>query len=275
MAQLGRPQMDYRRLRQAKDAAEKSRQMVQSGAQPSLRVYGDVSPENVDTETLDQWMTTVNPALDQGAIRGALDRYVGFHQGTSAPEDYMASQRVEDISALENAGLLVFGELGPRSLDRRPTAPRYYRSGPGFLSQERNQQIQNYHFSKKQEPIYADLVAAQNTNRSAPTPAEDTTSPSVNTSQSETTRSADGLHKRRFTSMRDRRRQAARYTGPSGTLRQRRLAQQMGGFQRVPRTPPAGSFDPYKETFWEWGREYAGTDKAGNAWSVNDLGIQY
>lgn len=76
-------------------------------------------------------------------------------------------------------------------------------------------------------------------------------------------------------SVSERRRALARSGGPS-TLRRHRMAGQLAGFEAVdPAAMAQKRHDPYRETFYEWGEDIAGTDKAGNVWSINDLGIQY
>lgn len=76
-------------------------------------------------------------------------------------------------------------------------------------------------------------------------------------------------------SVAERRRALAQGGGPR-TLQRHRMAGQLGGYKSVdPTAVAAARYDPYRETWYEWGSDIGGTDEAGNVWSVGDLGIQY
>lgn len=224
------------------------------------KFYGMDPGAEITQDTLNEWMGTINPNMNKtpGAV-DTVSQALARYSGTAQPSKYMSDVRAKDADILEGAGLLVNGQLGPRLLERMPKAVdlRYARGKYSGLSGENI----GYLNKQYQEKVYSDLLQ----------PGWDRAKPKGYTGADYSkgvSREEQSTQPQK--SIRDVRQSA-------GGRRGRRVGPGMmeGLTQETPQRSPYGAYDPYRETWWEWGSEIGGEDKAGNIWSVKDLGIQY
>lgn len=257
---------------------------VEMSTGPKDFFYG-IAAEDVNKDVLNKWAETANPTYLTPGNREGLTSSLYRYSGIERPGRYMSSQRSADKSMLEEAGLLVNGQLGARSLERMPSSVDL-RYGGGKYGGLRPENIRAL-FQRKQQRIYSDLLEqrkaeqAEQATTKTPTTAQTTVGEPRSTGY-DPYRIA-GLYRKEGRSpalgnltLRDRRRATARHGGPEA-LRRSRMAANLAGYRAVSpeRRGGYGRYSPYSETWWDWGQGIGGTDKGGNVWSIADLGIQY